>query len=140
MAYKVPNFPLSCNVYSSDATGILQFTVGPRLTVNCQLKWVAGGSMQYPNTLSGAWIQREFFFPAGTDIRVDSTLQMQAPVTHRADYLECPAGSGRWYYVNNVDDVAKGFSNEYRMATAFPIGPLLDDSGPANHQWPMPIP
>jgi hypothetical protein len=32
------------------------------------------------------------------------------------DYVECPAGSGRWYQVTQVDDVAKSFTNEHRFA------------------------
>lgn len=32
-----------------------------------------------------------------------------------SDYIECPAGSGRFYVVRDVDDVGKGFANEYRQ-------------------------
>lgn len=33
------------------------------------------------------------------------------------DTVECPAGSGRYYDVLCVDDVARGFANEYRLAS-----------------------
>lgn len=33
------------------------------------------------------------------------------------DLVEFPAGSGRFYTVLDVDDVGKGFTNEYRQAT-----------------------
>lgn len=32
------------------------------------------------------------------------------------DYIEAPAGSSRFYAVNAVDDVSKGFPSEYRVA------------------------
>jgi hypothetical protein len=32
------------------------------------------------------------------------------------DQVECPKGSGRWYWVPSVDDVGKGYANEYRLA------------------------
>lgn len=62
-------------------------------------------------------------FPAGTDIRPGTGFGMSA------DCIEVPSGSGRYYRVAALDDVAKGFTNEYRLAIcsqlpymgAFPI-------------------
>lgn len=45
------------------------------------------------------------------------------------DLVECPAGSGRMYAVLAVDDAAKGFANEHRVAV------LLKLNG-----WPVPNP
>jgi hypothetical protein len=45
------------------------------------------------------------------------------------DTVEIPAGSGRFYIVLMVEDVAKGFLNEHRMA-------FIRKSG----TWPTPIP
>jgi len=60
--------------------------------------------------------------PAGTDIR--------SAITGGAnDTVEVPAGTGRYYEVTFVDDVAKGFANEHRFA-------LLMQRG----IWPTPIP
>jgi hypothetical protein len=50
-------------------------------------------------------------FPTLTDVRD----QFCAPINNPDD-VEVPAGSGRIYAVVNVDDVAKGFTNEYRIA------------------------
>jgi hypothetical protein len=47
-----------------------------------------------------------------------------------ADTVEVPAGSGRYYAILAVDDVARGFENEYRLALA----------EPAYNLWPVPIP
>jgi hypothetical protein len=45
------------------------------------------------------------------------------------DKTEIPAGSGRFYEIIEVDDVAKGFNNEHRYG-------LLRKFG----SWPAPIP
>jgi len=69
------------------------------------------------------------YFPAHTDIRSWYTLAFPAtgfPV------IEIPTGSNRWYDVAIVDDVHKGFPNEYRFA-ALVWNPLY---GP----WPIPDP
>jgi hypothetical protein len=39
------------------------------------------------------------------------------------DLVEVPAGSARWYNVLHVDDVGKGFPNEYRFALIAMIPP-----------------
>jgi hypothetical protein len=70
--------------------------------------------------------------PAGTDIRdegVDPGV---------ADCVEVPAGSGRFYLVDYVDDVAKDFPNEYRIAVLVKVG----GAGffPTFPLWPQPIP
>ena len=46
-----------------------------------------------------------------------------------ADIVEVPAGSKRWYLVKQVDDVGKGFANEFRVAVIAKQAP-----------WPAPIP
>jgi hypothetical protein len=40
------------------------------------------------------------------------------------DYIEIPAGSGRVYLVNDVDDVGKGFVNEYRQVDCSKVPPF----------------
>jgi len=59
--------------------------------------------------------------PKGTDIRGNSPKS-------NGDIVEVPNGSGRFYIVNSVDDVAKGFANEYRFAAMTQV------------QIPFPIP
>ncbi len=60
--------------------------------------------------------------PAGSDIRDYST-------SSGDDFAECPSGSGRLYRVKYVDDVARGFPNEYRIAFVIKYVP-----------WPTPNP
>jgi hypothetical protein len=58
----------------------------------------------------------------------------------QADMIECPAASGRWYQVAIVDDVGKGFSNEYRLVWMLQAYQQLDPTRFAGLQWPVPIP
>jgi hypothetical protein len=77
--------------------------------------------------------QAAVLFPHGTDIRDESC-------TPAADLLEVPTGSGRWYLVAYVDDVGKGFPNEYRMAIVWKV---FGDDGLTFFNfppWPVPIP
>lgn len=39
------------------------------------------------------------------------------------DTVEVPQGSGRFYTVADVDDVARGYANEFRIATLLPVSP-----------------
>lgn len=45
------------------------------------------------------------------------------------DTVEIPAGSGRLYLANMVDDLGKGFPNEHRFAMVSKTG-----------AWPTPVP
>ena len=67
--------------------------------------------------------------PAGTDIR-DST--NYSFTVDKTDMVEVPAASGRIYVVEWVDDVGKGFPNEFRVAA------IAKASGWG--LWPSPIP
>jgi hypothetical protein len=49
-----------------------------------------------------------------------------------------PAGSKRIYQVTSVDDAAKGFPNEFRVAQVVPVLPAVM-MGP-NPYWPTPYP
>jgi hypothetical protein len=116
MAFKIPTFNLLCNLYTSR---VLPPAV-PRLRVRCQLRTPrhtapAGSVSAYPVFL---------ILPALTDVRDLSS-------GTSADAAEVPAGSGRFYEVLNVDDVAKGFANEYRLCLLIKI--VLP-------KWPTPIP
>lgn len=60
--------------------------------------------------------------PSATDIRPPNS-------AGGADKVEMPAGSGRFYQVQFVDDIGKGFPNEHRFAILAQMG-----------VWPTPIP
>lgn len=57
--------------------------------------------------------------PKGTDVR------MNGPSTN-ADMVEAPKGSGLWWTVRSVFDVAKGYPNEYRLAVIFSFNTVIN--------------
>lgn len=119
MSYRIPHFPLIAWAWYPPNHPPL---VPDLVEIPCNLVGPGKRSVGYfphPGVVKPEWI---VFLPKGTDVR-DSYSQ---PGTH---YLEIPGGSGRYYEVIIVDDVAKGFTNEYRVAYVSKTG-----------TWPTPIP
>lgn len=120
MAFTLPNFNLTCNVFDAGV-----FVPPPRLTVACNLAWgrrvnVASGPEEgYGFTPN---VSMSLLLPKLTDIRSDRNIE-------GPDLIECPAGSGRLYVVTMVDDIGKGFANEHRCASLRQV-----------QDWPTPIP
>lgn len=113
--YAPPVFNLLCNIYTLTFGGATQTL---RLSdVPCQLynPWRRSvGGMQ--PTLTTTEFASNFAplivrLPAGTDVRSHWQAGSGEP-----DQIELPAGSGVYYLVSDVNDVAKGFPNEYRAA------------------------
>lgn len=100
MAYALPAFPIMCNIYTYGL-----YPTGPRVNCPCNL---ARGERSVI-VLTGFSYSMMLLLPPLTDIR--GILQSTGP-----DYVEVPAGSGRFYNVAFVDDTAKGFPNEHRFA------------------------
>ncbi len=80
--------------------------------------------------------QPHLLIPALTDVRDFS----QVIVSGSYDMVEVPAASGRWYRVGIVDDVGKGFTNEYRMCGIMKICSFIDSTEYAGLFWPTPMP
>lgn len=117
--YGLPAFPIMVGIRSSGST------VGaPRVTVEANLAYGKRVMTQYWDwSLSGEnAVFANLLLPALTDIRDYSS-------TTGSDSVECPVGSGRFYLVDYVDDLGKGFPNEHRFA-------LMEKLIP----WPTPIP
>jgi len=135
MAYTIPDFPLSCEIFTATSPPDLTTLVTRGVEV-CQLRLFG----PHPRNTSAGFGssgllvgEAAVLFPAATDVRDQS----QGPA---GDILEIPVASGRYYYVSYVDDVAKGFPNEYRQAfviKAFtsPAGNFLNFP-----LWPIPMP
>lgn len=119
MAYSVPKMPLLFNAWGY----LTPLADPPRLSGRpCQLRGPAfpgaittGGNLQQPFH----WI---LVVPKREDLRDGWN-------GFSPDFIECPAGTGRFYRVLFVDDIARGFTNEYRIA-------ILTKHG----AWPTPIP
>lgn len=108
MAYSRPRMPIQCDIY--DNVGTVPPTAAPRVAnVNCQLRFLRSQFAQLADNGRGVSTMLLLVNP-GTDIRM--TWGFNLP-----DLVEVPSGTGRWYVVNAVDDVAKGFPNEYRAAS-----------------------
>lgn len=132
MGYSVPTFNLTCDIYTGPWV-----TKALRLSSDCNLamgRRVTFYHDNLDNQLECYGNIPNLLLPAGTDIRDTSC-------GHNFDIVEVPAGSGRWYEVMCVDDVGKGFDNEYRLAT---LGKAFDNNnGDGNYLglfWPTPIP
>ena len=86
----------------------------PRLTmVPCQLRSVAKMTSQnFFNLTFLTKVTQELLVPAGTDLRGPDTTPVNTP-----DSLTIDAYGGSYeFVVQSVYDVAKGFTNEYRVA------------------------
>jgi hypothetical protein len=120
--HNVPQFPLIANIWRfGNAPPNLPDVITPaQLHVGVQMRQIQGLA-----TFSEGMITRFIYAPKGTDIR---------PFWRNSnDFVELPAGSGRFYSVMDVDDVAKGFPNEFRIG-------LLIVTQTFSAQWPFPIP
>ncbi len=109
--YKVPIFPLQCNIWRLPT---IPPTVPAVLTIPCQLRMMKTAFTSQSHIVSPGVLML-LLVAKGTDIR-DGTYGVG-----NEDTVEVPAGTGRYYRVQNVDDVAKGFVNEYRAAAILRI-------------------
>lgn len=83
-----------------------------------------------PPALSAQSMSSSLLIPKLTDIRDSSC-------SGGPDVVEVPTGSGRFYWVSYVDDIAKGFGNEHRWAV---IQKIWTYGSWAIYRWPSPIP
>jgi hypothetical protein len=107
MAYTIPVMVLQCNIGFNLSSGAT-----PRLSdVACNL--MRGRSIpvvRSGTTLLSSNESMHIALPKLTDVRGPQDMGGDP------DQIECPAGTGRFYNVWFVDDVGKGFPNEYRIA------------------------
>lgn len=135
MAFREPTFPLAFNLWRNTSL----VTGPPDLQGMCNLAFgenaalYAPGYSQFKEDFIVVWM----LFPKRTDVRPSSVHG------NAQDCVEVPAGTGRFYLVVDVDDVGRGFTNEYRKALCAKI-----TQGFGNFQlnpwgcpdWPLPIP
>lgn len=127
MGYKIPTFNLFGLVWHDYYVGIMPPVVIPDNVFACQLRYSGRGPYELllqDSTTEPTWqVGTTILMPKDTDVRD------HWHAGARPDLVEVPSGSGRYYFVHYVDDVAKGFANEYRIA-------YLGKTG----DWPTPIP
>lgn len=135
MAFSVPDFNLTCDIYTGPYdTRVLRVSAVP-----CNLAMGRRVQMDFhdPTGFGFGAGTAALLLPSLTDIRDNAQL---SPAHPNYDIVEVVPGSGRWYVVNSVDDVGKGFVNEYRFAF---LSKLSSNSGLANTTglfWPVPMP
>jgi hypothetical protein len=119
MAFTVPAMPLAVNIWRH-GTGV---TNPPDVVTVGNL--TPGTRDAHTETTPPALMF--LLLPARTDIRALLSAGSQ-------DFVEVPAGTGRHYIVFFVDDVARGFANEYRRAEL-----KQDLSATCGLPWPQPL-
>jgi len=119
MPYLTPRMPLDAAVWTNGSPP----PAPPRIaSIPCQLKGPTHhGTYERVFAFPGSFIWYALV-PKESDIRDQFN-------TGGADRMEIPAGSGRYYQVAWVDDIAKGFPNEYRLVLVYKLG-----------TWPTPTP
>jgi len=132
MAFTPPTFNLVADIYevTSSTTKVLRLSSPCNLAMGRRPAYVWLGASSY-SVFQG--LTPALLLPALTDIRD----QFQGG---NDDIVECPQGSGRWYCVSGVEDVGKGFSNEYRVATMQKIGNYAPWAALGIPWWPVPMP
>lgn len=132
MSFTLPAFNLTVNIY----TGVFPFAT-PRLTSLANLtpgrRVMQSQATAFLGATGNLGPASLLLLPVGVDIRDSSC-------ANQPDVVEVPAGSGRWYQVAQVDDIAKGFANEHRYAN---ITKLWQNAGGITCPglfWPTPIP
>jgi hypothetical protein len=134
MPYVLPSFPLSINIWHEYSTGSNNYEAPDVVTV-CNLS--PGKRVMVNGTISHTGLiftyPMEILLPKLTDIR---------PFNNgiASDVCEVPAGSGRTYLVQYVDDIGKGFANEHRFALCYMTFDGLNFADVGDVPYPIPLP
>jgi hypothetical protein len=131
MAFRLPAMPLTVNIWRVSGTG--GNYAAPDVSCLCNLTPGKRIMVASPQVLAATKvaITMELLLPPLTDIR-------SAWNGLQSDLVEVPAGSKRFYGVDDVDDVAKGFANEYRIALIVYI--VLGNSTLTGGPFAAPVP
>lgn len=147
MAFVLPTFNVPINYWYNtnwnaawlDGAGVVP---GPDAFWDAQLRFPPKDVLL--QSLSDVRLHADLLNPPGEDIR--PPLVQSADFQYWMDRVEVPAGSGCYYFVESVLDVAKGFGNEYRLAVIRPTYELdgsywsIRAHWPYAPPWPLPLP
>jgi len=132
MSFTLPTFNLNVNIFTGPWPGVFRSTVLGNLAVGRRVTAVAGPWAFSIPSYNGA--APTLLLPPLTDIR-------DASCGPNSDFVEVPAGSGRFYQVAYVDDIGKGFANEHRFAWLEKVVQGIAGGGSfPGFFWPTPIP
>lgn len=131
MSFRIPSFPLAVDVYTGPwLTRAFREQVQGNLCIGRRSQDFPDFNDISANVYTGTMF---LLLPPGTDVR---DMNQNIPAN---DVLEVPSGSGRWYAVALVDDVAKGFDNEHRYALINKISARVNATDFAGLYWPTPL-
>ena len=131
MAFTLPTFNLSVDVYTGPWLGkVFRLATPGNLAVSKR-------TMRQSEDIPAPGVDQYspvpiLLVPALTDLR----WTLHSP---SYDVLEIPSGSGRWYAVQCVEDIGKGFPNEHRYAEVTQIDQRRSTAF-AGCVWPIPMP
>lgn len=129
MPYKLPTFNLKCNVWKQyDVTQNPPVGAPTYADVPCNLQY----AKKFHGNLGPAV---HLLVPKGTNVQDYTGFN-----ENFGDIVECPAGTKRWYAIETVDDVSKGFETEYRACTLRKITDLFSGLAVQAWFWPVPYP
>lgn len=133
MGFRPPAFPLTANIWHSGGVGGAY--ASPDLVLSANLS-PGRRVLTVPAVISSPGISpwfMELLVPMRSDVRASWNGGV-------SDLVEVPAGSGRFYVVYAVDDVGRGFLNEYRIVLMNyqPNGTAVFGAG--LHPAPVPLP
>jgi hypothetical protein len=132
MAFVLPTFNLSCDIYNGPWVGkTLRLSVMGNLAFGRRVQQGPGTWFEPP--AGPTTMPVVLLLPPLTDVRG----KLLVP---EGDIVEAPAGSNRWYVVESVEDIGKGFANEHRGAVITQISFLMDPVGYAGCVWTIPMP
>lgn len=118
--FSPPTFNLTANLWRWASWGgaIPPIAAPDVAAVPCQLRVLKTGVVVNQATIPSPCAVLSF--PSLTDVRTNIGFgQFTEP---GEDLAEVPSASGRYYTVKMVEDVAKGFANEYRLAVVAQFG------------------
>lgn len=111
MPFYLPTFNLFCNIWNVQH----DFFLGPPIGLPTQA--LVPCSLQFGRkNEGGASTPMHLLLPALTNINGQGAYPFTVNGILVGDSVEVPAGSGRFYCTFWVDDVAKGYPTEYRVA------------------------
>jgi hypothetical protein len=128
MPFVLPTFNLVCNVwFQKDFT--VPVPAGPPDLAMVACNLALGKRIAGPQLFT-MWL----LLPPLTNVFYPNVLV----IPNLYDIVEVPAGSLRWYGVESVDDIGKGFANEHRFATLINLSTGI--GADPSYTWPRPIP
>lgn len=112
MPFVLPTFNIVCNIWNVQT----DFSVGGVVGLPTQANVPCG--LQFgKKTAQGLAEEMWLLLPLLTNVNGYTSYLVAGSGQLCGDAVEVPAGSGRFYTVVTVDDVAKGYPTEYRVAS-----------------------